>query len=86
MDDYISIKEYTPKTREDYLDFFKFIIRCWDENYGRAILGRKYLTLITGGWSENESILSAVEQNRYMQACWESSKRGGWYRYELPNK
>ena len=38
-----------------------FVIRAWSD-YGKVILTVDKLTLITGGWSGNESIIEAVRR------------------------
>ncbi len=41
--------------------------------------------LHTGGWSGNESIISAMQENHIFWAmCWLSSKRGGHYKFHIP--
>jgi hypothetical protein len=41
--------------------------------------------LSTAGWSGNESIISALEENFIVQGlCWKASKAGGHYIYTLP--
>jgi hypothetical protein len=42
-------------------------------------------TLITGGWSGNESIVAAIEANLIVQmvGAW-AWRRGGWYEYRFP--
>lgn len=50
----------------------------WEPN-GRRIEAH------TGGWSGNESIINALGENFiFWTMCWQESKRGGHYVFELP--
>lgn len=46
--------------------------------------GNRYI-FATGGWSGNEALIGALEQNLMFWAMsWESSQRGGRYVFEVP--
>ena len=44
-------------------------------------------TLVTGGWSGNEDIINALEENKHLfwQLNWTRSERGGRYEFEIPD-
>jgi hypothetical protein len=72
---------------DDFYKFAEFIKNCWREDYGYYRLWGRKLWLSTGGWSENESIMSAIDQNKtFNMVCWEEIRRGGHYKFELPKK
>lgn len=46
--------------------------------------GRNF-TIATGGWSGNETLIQALRRNFvFWGVCWESSHRGGLYKFRLP--
>jgi len=74
IDGYDSLMEYVRK-RWKYSDCGYF-----------SIDNGKY-DISTGGWSGNEDIIIALQQNyMFWMFCWEESKRGGHYKFELPTK
>lgn len=81
---------------KDLLDFCRKAWRYPDywrsrevgANEGRHFLGYKGTLheVSTGGWSGNESIISALEENcMFMATCWIESRRGGHYIFQLPH-
>ena len=69
--------------------FLGLLKAAWNHNYGKYIRsegGDDTLTLITGGWSGNEDIISALQTNFvFWQVCWKLSKRGGLFEFDLGN-
>lgn len=74
------IREWSHNDWSGLIDFVRFLWRYdfWD----RGDDGSYFIS--TGGWSGNESIIEALEQNRAFWAlCWQSSRRGGHYEFKL---
>ena len=56
----------------------------WLPDWGWTEKGNRYW-LSTGGWSGNESIIDAMKRNyMFWSLCWQSSRRGGHYRFVVP--
>lgn len=81
---------------ENYAEWFKFIKSIWyipDWGWTESIEDHEYkegkvkrYSISTGGWSGNESIIRAMQDNEFMMwvLTWVSSKRGGHYVFESP--
>ena len=75
---------------QNWLGVLQFIQENWDE-YGKCEIEKKevgdtkeyHVELITGGWSENEEIVSKLSETIFWQLWWQESKRGGYYRLAL---
>ena len=90
MDHLKKIEKWKVSTNDDCIALAEYICSCWDTDYGYAKIrkvpgeNRRRLTLITGGWSENEYIVSAIEKNRtFSMICWQKSQRGGLHVYDF---
>jgi hypothetical protein len=72
---------------DDFTGLLEFVnAQCWwprpDSGFTRN--GREF-RLATGGWSGNEEVISALNQNSMFNAlCWQSSHRGGLHIYRVP--
>jgi hypothetical protein len=72
--------------QEDYHGLMEFVRSLWwpDGKYGFERTGETY-RLSTGGWSGNEDIVGALEQNgAFWSLFWLQSQRGGHYVFSLP--
>jgi hypothetical protein len=70
-----------------YTDFNGLLdyVRIAVEGYGSMWEEKGAIKLATGGWSGNESIVGALQENRVFWAmCWESSHRGGLFAFRMP--
>lgn len=70
---------------EDIAGLFKFVHSLWwMPNWGWKQEGRKF-RISTGGWSGNESLISAMEENAmiFSLTC-KSWRVGGHYEFQLP--
>lgn len=81
----------------DFIGLMEFVETIWDSNYGSFTVSEgsyevgklktKKYRLTTGGWSDNETILQAIQNNDlFWLSCWESSSRGGLYVFEVLDK
>lgn len=70
-----------------YGDFYDYLKACWNPDYGsifesEADDGTKLICFSTGGWSANEAVQDAMNQNSlFKMFAWESSHRGGLSKY-----
>lgn len=58
------------------------IRELWNKDYGRATFRGGWLTLVTGGWSENEEIIANIPSLFYA-LCWWRSERGGLHVFKV---
>lgn len=61
----------------------------WNEEQREDITGKPVIKyhVSTAGWSGNESLIHALKKNTmFWMMCWEQSRRGGHYIFELKPK
>lgn len=68
---------------EDVMGLIRFIQSIWHWPDMAKLNGGKF-ELHTGGWSGNEEIVDALMDTMFWMLCWESSRRGGHYYFEIP--
>lgn len=67
-----------------YSDFGYWTQQAEINQHGRSVTAYR---LSTGGWSGNESIIRALQDNHiFWSLCWVSSHRGGHYVFEVRDK
>ena len=70
--------------------YLELIHDCYNHRYGVFSVASLYkgtrlnLVLVTGGWSGNEDIISAMESDLiFWRQTWEKSIRGGRYEFKI---
>ena len=81
-----TIKEWDvlKKPVADLLEFIKSI--WWTPDWGFKLKGKEVLRLElhTGGWSGNEDIIRALQDNlMFFTLYWQKTYRGGHYYFEI---
>lgn len=82
------IKNYEPNKIFNITDMFESIANIFNNNInGQAKYSKdkRILTLITGGWSDNETIINAIFDNVFLMNSWYASYRGGKYVFHITN-
>lgn len=76
------IENWEIKSNADCVELLEFCRELWHwKDYFSGNLSGVYV-LITGGWSGNEAIISALHRNRmFHYLYWYSSDRGGKHLY-----
>ena len=78
----------------DYKKFIKlmeYVETLWaypEWGFMRSYEGTaQFIALSTAGWSGNEEIIGALQENGiFWSLCWESSRRGGHYLFKVNEK
>lgn len=72
-----------------YIELMNFVKEIWkypdwgweESNHPE---GGVLYTISTGGWSGNEDIINALQDNTmFWLTCWQSSRRGGHYEFHV---
>ena len=66
------------------LPLINHILKIWHWPEYATFDADGVLTLVTGGWSGNESIVSALEPTEFWLFYWQSSERGGRFVFKIP--
>lgn len=75
---------------KEMLDFLSYIEQLWwTPEWGFEVKGKKVISLElhTGGWSGNEDIIGALQNNFiFWSMFWQKSVKGGHYYFKIPLK
>lgn len=79
------IQEWEIRSNFAIRDLLSYVKDCWRYGFPTKAGGsknQKWISVSTGGWSGNESIIGALRNNRMFWAlCWLESRRGGGYKF-----
>lgn len=71
---------------QDAPGWLQYVREAWDHKRGEIWEENGLLKMMTGGWSGNEEIISAMRENFALWGLlWESSHRGGLDVFNLDN-
>lgn len=73
-------------SHEDFAGLMEFVrdVWHWPEFGFTSDDDHDHFELHTGGWSGNEEIISALQDNgMFWSMCWEQSRRGGHYIFKV---
>jgi hypothetical protein len=78
-----TLKVIVQWSADDFKGLMEFCRKCWQWDDYFTVDGNTY-ELHTGGWSGNEDVIGALQDNILFWAlCWQQSKRGGHYIFEV---
>jgi len=80
-----AIAAWPIKCNKDIQNLLEFAGEAWSYPFPVETGGEdedRWIRVVTGGWSGNESLVGAMEENRMFWAlCWLESRRGGSYKF-----
>lgn len=81
------IEQWDSRDLEGLMEYVKDLWKYSDFGFWKQTknsFGHNEYRISTGGWSGNESIIGALQNNLiFWGMCWLSSKRGGHYVFEV---
>ena len=88
IDGYPTKKELEKIKKWDFKDpmgLMNHVEELWNYPDRFVLTGKRVLRLYlsTGGWSGNESIIEALQQNPFWYFYWQKSQRGGHYWFKI---
>src|SRR3990167_698314 len=84
--DYIRNWEFRADDDHYVLKFIDYLQSFWRWESYFTVTGKniKRLDVSTGGWSDHERIIEALKESDFWMLFWESSRRGGHYKFRVP--
>lgn len=81
-----TIEKWKIHNKQDMVDLLEYVEEAWYyPDYFTRYPGEQY-AVSTGGWSGNEDLIAAMNTNYiFWMFCWVESRRGGHYKFEVPN-
>ncbi len=78
------IRYWGAKGNLDFKGLMEYCMALWHFPSWATVKGTRY-RFATAGWSGNESIIQALQENTlFWMYCWVSSHRGGLYKFHVP--
>ena len=86
-----TIAQWPMRKDGNWSELAQFCAKAWNMQYGliresmvgESMVGKnRLIVFVTGGWRDNEAVLSAMFRNRlFYLSAWHSTERGGLVRF-----
>ena len=77
-----TVRAWDDLSFDGQVELLNYVRKAWDTRVGAEFVEARACIFVTGGWSGNEELIYALEDNTlFWMLCWYKSQRGGYYEF-----
>jgi len=77
-----TVRAWSDLSFEGQVALLDYVRDAWNTDIGAVRIDAEIYVFITGGWSGNEELIYALDDNTmFWMLCWYKSRRGGYYEF-----